>query len=53
MAHMFLNKKAKKAIKILWGVLGVIIILSMIMLYTPLFSRPSSSTVTPPQESDF
>ncbi len=34
---MLFNKKNKKAIKIFWGIMGAVLIISMIMLYAPIF----------------
>ncbi|AKM84320.1 MAG: protein of unknown function with transmembrane region [Candidatus Campbellbacteria bacterium GW2011_OD1_34_28] len=34
---MIFDKKNKKIIKIFWMVLGALLIVSMILLYTPLF----------------
>jgi hypothetical protein len=34
---MFFNKKGKKAIQVIWIVLSVMVILSMTLLYTPIF----------------
>jgi len=31
------NKKHKKAVKVIWGIIGAVIIVSMILLYTPIF----------------
>jgi hypothetical protein len=34
---MLLNKKHKKVLNIIWGVVAFIVILSMILLYFPVF----------------
>ena len=49
---MFLNKKAKRFIKIAWMVLAAIIILSMILLYSPVFSQPTQRVDTTPTTGD-
>ena len=35
---MLFEKKTKRAVKIAWGVLGVLVIISMVLLYAPIFS---------------
>jgi len=35
---MLFNKKHQKKIQIVWAVVGVLIIISMILLYSPIFS---------------
>lgn len=34
---MLFHKKTQKAAKLLWGVIGILVILSMILLYAPVF----------------
>lgn len=34
---MFFGKQNQKKIRIIWAVLSILIIISMIMLYTPIF----------------
>lgn len=50
---MLFHKKTKGIMKFVWTILGILIIISMIMLYTPIFTQPSPTEVpvhTAPQQ---
>lgn len=34
---MLFEKRTKKIVRIIWGVLGVLLIVSMVVLYMPIF----------------
>lgn len=34
---MLFNKKTQKAVKYLWGAICILVILSMVLLYAPIF----------------
>ncbi len=36
--YMFFSKKHQKKIQIIWGILVILIIISMILLYSPIFA---------------
>jgi len=38
MLLLVFDKRTKKAVKVAWMVLGILIIVSMVLLYTPIFT---------------
>lgn len=50
---MLYHKKTKKVLKALWIIIGALVIVSMILLYTPIFLYPSHSPQPTPDAPQF
>gem|GEM_PF-1059736 len=44
---MLFNKKHQKRLQVIWGILSILIILSMILLYSPIFKLKQAPTPAP------